>query len=306
MTERTFINVANVEHYLDKLDSSCNHIEVSVLSDGAVTTGFGSDSNKDIALFKAVSEFFERLAFSESCASGRTSNGFACHSNANSARMNAMCELIERDLLTSFWLLKKPPVWVKEESFSLEINKTMSLFSDKGFELNIGILGKTGNVFTLISKLSTAEGGIVINANSNFDFFTAVRALLYDNSRAATVIINRMENGALPFKEIAPNDIVKPRDAFEYYLNPINVFDVEWLSVGSDDIFFEQMPSFEFRDFRKFSITPPWDLVASQAVSPALQEFYVGIPSEKQISHSRLRKIIPDFTELNLKPHPLA
>lgn len=306
MTERNFSDVANVEHYADRIDSCCHHIEVSVLTNGVLTTGFGSDTNKDVALFKAVSEFFERLVFKESAPSGSTSNGFACHSNAQNARLNAMFELIERDLLTSFWLLKKPPVWIKDESFSSELNTAISLFSSKGFELDIGILGQTGNVYTLISKLSTSEGGIVINANSHFDFFTAVKSLLYDNSRAATVIINRMENNALPFTEMVSDRIAQPKDAFEFYLNPINALDLQWLCTGGDKIFVEQMPSFEFKDICKFSITPPWHLVASRAISPELQQFYVGVPLEKNINESRLRKIVPDFKELNFKPHPLA
>jgi ribosomal protein S12 methylthiotransferase accessory factor YcaO len=84
-----------VEEYPDSIGSDVRHFRVFD-KNGEINRGFGSAYSSEMALYKAMSEYFERLTFAK-LRLGVSSNGFAAHIDDEKAKNAAACELVERD-----------------------------------------------------------------------------------------------------------------------------------------------------------------------------------------------------------------
>lgn len=71
----------------------------------------GEADTQDLAITKAVAEFIERCVLIESSENQpeiKTSNGWAAHTDAESAQENAIRELVERDAVLRHWYTRTP------------------------------------------------------------------------------------------------------------------------------------------------------------------------------------------------------
>ena len=66
-------------------------------------SGYGLDSDQNTAILKSVSELAERRSFIKCYSHFQTTNGIAVHSDVNEAKKAAKFELIERDVILTFF-----------------------------------------------------------------------------------------------------------------------------------------------------------------------------------------------------------
>lgn len=310
-----FLDSAEIFEYTDCLGSDLSHIRVTYEIDRQRRVrGFGSGLEKQEALQKAVSELVERAVFSDFAAGSlaTSSNGFACHHIAEISRQNAICELIERDVVMSNWLLRISPFWLKKEQW-LPLADAATQEHDirlqrEGCNLKFGLWGTANDRIVLVSTLTSQDNlfGLSFSATciprNSITF--AFKKLVSDQRRAFSIIKTRLRAEEAPFISLLSDQIRAPEDHREYYLNPQNMDSIAW--------FFRSNADISNREYSKISVldipTPswaPWNLFVARATSPHVQPYFSGRPRPSVINFKRLG--IPDgsFLKLNQDPHPL-
>jgi hypothetical protein len=122
----------------------------------------GEANTKDLAITKAVAEFIERcvlIEFSKKHHDVKTSNGWAAHTNSESAQENAIRELVERDAVLRHWYTRTPfhvlnlnslpehiQQWVKTELSRSEFPELKILISHLGYGPSVSavLMNKNG------------------------------------------------------------------------------------------------------------------------------------------------------------------
>lgn len=310
MIDSDFSKKIKVLQYKDAIDDTCFHINVKCKIKNQTISGFGSDWDQNIALIKAISEFFERMAFKTSKKKFLTSNGFACHTTKELSMSSALNELIERDIVSTRWLLKIPPMWIENRNLPDKLKKEQILARKKGYDIKYGLWGMRGKRVVTISIVFVHKkgpgSGFVLTSTCNFNFEKCTDSLILDNRRVITVLINRQKKNKKIYKNITESEIQKPKDAFDFYLNPRNASKVKWFLKSNKNLISEPNPKTDYNFFNNFQIKPPWELFVTKATSVDVQEYYVGSPKESIINFKRLSKFRKNLNKLNLNPNPLA
>lgn len=277
-------------------------------------TGAGSADGMELALKKAYSEFIERATMRSvfyDSPSGRTSSGFACHTNFELSASNSMAEIIERDAILCTWLASIPPYWLSsEEIVELQLPhwfpKSEKFLKERGIAVKIGILATTGNHCTVIASLLPIEGnttfGCLVETSSNTNLSKAVCSALLGLMRLATCLLNRIDTGKI-FRVLNPHEIKTVIDHMEFYLNPVNF--PKWFFESSSSVTSLEHPPIEIHDIRP--VANPFDLKVTRASCEKFQQFFVGT-GRGQINQQRLRENFSGYnaSKLNTMPHPIV
>lgn len=277
------------------------------------STGFGSCISKEVALKKAVNELIERLCFkAESNQLGtHTSNGFAAHDTIEHSMLSSMAEVIERDASLSCWLLKLPPLWLPSnplpKDIPLQYKNILAYLKTKGLNIQIGILGQTGPFFTVCSVLldshSDKRFGFIYSSSSNKNLTLAIQSTILELSRGAEMLLSRLSQGSKVYKVISQESVRSSSDHLEYYLNPDNLHEAEWLFERSPEV-----RAFPFHEVSFKPLTPlfqlSWPIHVIYSHSSKYQNLYFGKVNDQLINFERLKEIAnPSITKLNSGIH---
>lgn len=161
---------------------------VTAEADGFTATGYGEGS-RDIAIEKAISEAFERMALFKFCADNKksdTSSGWAAHRSAEFAVRAAVFELIERDVALTAWENGGPfyivpeSIWPKALRLWQSEQRTSLEFSD----LRI-FLSSTDSGACISALLFNESGNFVVGHASAFELQDAITSATNECFRAA-------------------------------------------------------------------------------------------------------------------------
>ncbi len=134
----------------------------------------GEDENNEIAVSKAISELIERSALIELAANNpeihKTSNGWAAHFDQETAELNAVLEIVERDGVLAQWYSQTPFVeidvhtlpqnitsWVKAELAVSEFPIFKVLLSIKGIGPSVTCVFMNSSGFGVCGHSSKLE-----------------------------------------------------------------------------------------------------------------------------------------------------
>ena len=171
----------------------------------------GESHSHQIAEAKAVSELIERAAlisFGKKF-SAETSNGWAAHPDKDEARVNAICELMERDAVLAQWYCAEPFVMLQGAGLPLDIQEwALADLAQSEFPRLTVLLSTKGIGPSITCILSNNEGfGICAHA-TRVTLAESVRSALAEACRGAHSAIRR-ENwkDTLQLKAGAPGRI---------------------------------------------------------------------------------------------------
>lgn len=306
---------AEISEFSDALGGDLCHFRV-LFENGTDTPirGFGSGSDREIALVKAISEFFERAVFLDHARSGDSvsSNGFACHPVLEIAKLKAELELIERDVVMTHWLMRKTPYWFTDNEWksvaSDDVSDIHRRFVDVGWSLRFGIWGMTNEKSVLISTLLPDDGscgfGFASTCVPNGQINEGLKGLASDQRRVYSIVSARKEKGEAPFLEMSAEALTSPVDHREFYLNPAHRRGLDWFFETAGEISVGQLDLQVSHLLIPFKT--PWELQVCRATSSEAQNYFVGVPKEKNLNLKRLGILASDLNRLNSQPHPLA
>ncbi len=269
-----------VEEFPDFLGNDVFHFMVSK-NDSLKERGFGSARSEKVALMKAYSEYCERTAMLEH-SQAATSNGFAAHRTFEQASFSAQAELIERDLVICSWLCRRPPLWLNLDSLGAKAD----LFSNVGMTFRVGLLGHVANTVVLCSLLfpnDRKKFGCLFASAAGKNISEAIETLYLNQRRNLTYAMAFLSEQR-PF--ISEQEVKTPDDHRIYYLNPANNSKWDWYLNQGQPFFAEKV---EIKSIPiKFNIQTPWPIYVCRAVSPSLQQYFVGNPIEQNLNFQRL------------------
>lgn len=269
--------------------------------------GHGTDFNKEIALKKALHEYVERYYFRQHLTSVgfQTTSGIAAHLDQSSAERSAINELLERHVFLSHWLQAIPPVWIDDNDTLIQIltSKNTSLVEEliaKNFNIRFGILAKVDEIFVVISIIKKqGETGFAVSCSSDTSVNIATEKCLLDSIRVADLIENRKNNNMKLFSDLKADQVTKPEEHLEYYLNEINWLGLEWFFETSSHVRKYDLPHIETTTWTNNTILP-WQVYVSFAISSKVQKLYFGETKTDFIHPCNLSQL------KNLKLHPFA
>ena len=305
------INDLKVDKFIDPFDSNFYNIRVSTnIGNTFAISGFGSDENEEVALAKAISEYYERLVFKRiSSRISSTSNGYACHPDFHMCRKKALCEIIERDSVLTGWINFTAPYWLTVEDLAnLQLSNLAvhdQLLRRFDFEVKYAINSVTSGVYTIIASLKSLVGdfGFVITSSASSDIRQAVLSNVLDVRRSANLIHNRRVNKQPIFKNLVAENVACPADHLEFYLNPKNAKGTEWFFDGAPDAPIYSFIRFEIEEL-EIGVATPWKLNVLRAMSSELQDYFVGRTTKEKIN--KIRNPFLKGPNFNQQLHPLA
>lgn len=301
----------------DAIQADLCHVEASLKGNAVV--GFGSAATRELAMVKATHELAERYVCRKVCANDPTthsSNGFAAHIDRYEAAKTARQELIERDLLLSLWLSKRPPFWLTTfsdlpKSHQVWLSGVVEQFYQKDLSVQFGILGKVGADIGVIAVLRPVKEqserfGFVIACSVKDSLYHAIESCVIDLCRIATMIDTRSSAGGQSvFKcDFTEEHLIQPKDHIEYYLNPSRVNNAEWFFENSAPILELPAPQVNFT-FYPFQLEGGWPVYVVRATASDIQQYFAGKTVDVHLNHTRLRSVF-NSSSINLDPHPLG
>ncbi len=253
------------------------------------------------------------------------STGLACGQSPNAATLNALCELVERDLFASTWmLLRHPPrldVGIAIERLDLPVQLALK---SRRLDVELFYLGREFGVHGVVCLVRSPAGhGIVASAASPYILRAIEKAVcegLYTFSVASRHIGRKVPQSL--------DEIRAPADHLAYYLNPERFATVRSVFSSPDTQSLIDLLTFEPAHLTAYDIaasmanggivatsvdltTPDvGDLGMSvvRVVAPGLQPLVFGpacvlAPDRRRLNHWRERwKLKTD--DLNPNPHP--
>lgn len=307
LVSRKDIKVSKVRDISD----SGLHWYVMVLQDAGLNErirGAGFGYSDESAIVRAWGEFVERYSFCveiQKDLSILTSNGFAAHTNEDSAKENAVTELIERDVFLSSWLLHRP---AKEVDISLAVSPReldrLKRLTQRGFKIRFGVYG---------TCMGRQVGVVVVQSDRHSAMATAAKPSvgeLYSHliREAATTVHDLTSSTLAPIQTI--DEKAAPIDHLRLYLEA----DQKWFL---DNLISRTGQESEFPGFRlelreltkKNGFANATGYHVYRATSAECQDLWFGPTENRFINLNRLKGILGRdiaYEELNHHPHPLA
>ncbi len=313
MVNKTLTSV-EIDQYDDALSTDFFHIRAKIdLGYEKVVRGFGSGSTQEEALIKALGELVERSVFFKLAHDGHasTSNGFACHPLASEAHRKATNELIERDIVMSNWLVRKPPFWFDLKTDASDIyqkfHADFELFEKFQLTLDFGIWGVINDVsvFVVAMKSTQDNFGFSFASTANTCLLSSIESLISDSRRAATMLIGRRLRGSPLFQSLDSREILTPQDHREYYFNPCHKDKIDWFWNSDPNITTIRNVVINTQLYNP-TFNLPWDVLVSRATCKGMQGYFVGTPKIAYLNFDRFDAGIANLQLLNSMPHPLA
>ena len=253
------------------------------------------------------------------------STGLACGQSPNAAMLNALCELVERDLFASTWMLmRRPPrLDVGDAIERLDLPVQLALQSRR-HEVELFYLGREFGVHGVVCLVRSHSGhGIVASAASPYILRAIEKAVcegLYTFSVASRHIGRKVPQSL--------DDIRAPADHLAYYLNPERFSTVRDLFCGHETRSLIDLLRFEPAHLTAYDIAASMageGIIASRVdlttpdvgelgmtvvrvVAPGLQPLVFGpacvlAPDRRRLNHWRERWNVRS-DDLNPNPHP--
>lgn len=274
------------------------------------TFASGSAFSKEGAFIKAQSELFERLTrkfYAEKIGHKPPLSGFSCHRTYEQARESALCELVERDTFFCSWFSGKNPNWdiedqLKKETLSF-LQKECQIFNLKGLTLRIGLVGRCGDYYIVLSSLHDQRErfGFIVSTTCEKSLDQAVVKSIVDQHRAGTYLLNAIGKGDR-FHDWK-GALVSPVDHQNYYLNIENSHKLDsFFNHSGEGIELSLAPHY----FTHFHYPKELDLKLQVVLceSPQAQPFIIGEGSNDTLNYDRLLDTASIPSERKI--HPLG
>jgi YcaO cyclodehydratase, ATP-ad Mg2+-binding len=270
-------------------------------------SGYGSSFNLEVSIIKSINECVERFYFKNYFISRGhiTSNGLAASSSKSMSTNSASCELLERHILLTHWFQKITPYWLKRSDYDCYINSTDHVFClnqayQKGYVFHFGILGIINNVYVAVSAVKkNNDTGYAISTAADTNLAVSVVKCFEDAIRVIDLLESRIHFKTPLFEIISEDQIKKPTDHLEYYLNPDNWKSQDWFFENNENI----------REYKAVNLSIDtivdteicgYPIFISCAKNNLLQKLFFGKTDFEKLSDSNKLEI------KNLCPHPLA
>lgn len=198
----------------------------------------------DLCFFPLLDENIKRNAFHHA-----NSSGCAAHFDLEKAKQLAVNELIERDALMKTWILKKSPLQIKHSTLSLNIQKRIKRYEEKGTSIFIFLLSNlyAFSILTCAIRKDCAP------------FFVSGAAASFDNiDKAIEKAFNEMEYSTIAYTErsktfnnivIKPKEVCTPVEHGNLYAYSNQMSNLEFLfdgkNINKNDIIIERRDKLE-------------------------------------------------------------
>lgn len=273
----------------------------------------GVDINKQLALTKCYFEYLERLSFFSSedlhfkeidistgnigethDLSTHTTNGFSAYDNINSAVLNALTELVERDSILYHWFSKKTPVRVINTN-SVDYLAINRYLKKHDIEIEVYELSTYEPFINFLLLFHVNKYDIInVTFSSHINKNNAMRKALHEGLKELDRIINEKDYISSKYIETLSN-APDPMDHAYYYYNPLKKeafrfirqtkFEKDYSSIKSSEI---ENPNAIFNNLKakynlefKIYLAPLLsrfsnNYICVKALSKQLQELFLG------------------------------
>lgn len=176
--------------WTNKLSKGAFDIQCSFVRDGKNYVGRGTEENKDVAIIKSTAEMLERF-FLDQLEEADSSNGVAVHTDAKTAEISALCELLERDSFFCHYLTKTPFKEIEISSFpdTPILQGILTLLKSHGAEIRIGQMrtdSRFSSVVCAIFGLSVESPfGMTLGTSVKLTVAEALESALIEAARSA-------------------------------------------------------------------------------------------------------------------------
>lgn len=206
--------------------------------------GYGTSINKNISVLKSINEAIERYYFKKvySALGHKTSNGLSCNSSELIAIDSAKSELIERHLLLTHWIQKISPHWISSEQVlshlgSDERRLLLALATQRFYDLRLGVIGIVNDIYVVIAAVrKTNITGYAIATSADRSLSIAISKCLDDSVRVMDLIESRIDLNQNIYTKLTEDEVLKPADHLEFYLNPESWVDHSWFFGTTDTV----------------------------------------------------------------------
>jgi len=254
------------------------------------------------------------------------STGLACGSSIEQAQLGALCEVIERDVFASNWLLNRraPHIQFSANDLTYFSGPIRRLIRHEGLKLKLFHLSYVYGVHVVVSTVSGEKGFSVLGAAASPSLIKAIEKASTEGLHtwiAAETLINKPHL-------VDVSEIKSPSDHIRYYLDPERFSQIDPLfndqpSVAFADLLGAQTIRLSSVDIAKLmrqegltpaviDLTTPdvaeLGLHICRVVIPGVQPLVFGehcmkAPDQRRLNYWRRKWSVSD-TVLNIHPHP--
>lgn len=245
--------------------------------------GYGTSINKSISVLKSINEAIERYYFKNfySKLGHKTSNGLSCNSNELIAIESAKAELIERHLLLSHWIQKISPSWILSDQVLNHLrNDERSLYlmitKQNFYDIKFGILGVVNDIYVVVSAVrKTNVTGYAVATSADRNLSIAISKCLDDAVRVIDLIESRVCLKQDIYIRLTEEEVVRPADHLEFYLDPENWESHTWFFEATDFVRKYTINNITTSTLHDSSI-PQYNVFVASAKCDEMQELFFG------------------------------
>ena len=278
---------------------------------GKVLNTWGASDNNDIALVKAFAEALERVSMLTS--QYQHSNGFAAHTDQESAHENAKRELLERDLFFCHYLTKTPLVPFKLPSNWFWASDAVDWAEQNGLEMSFYHLGSTGLVCRVDGRHHENAFGLIMGLAFKQTHEASALSAFIEAGRATS--LQRLM--PFPTKSLSISEfweIEKPQFGHHgrlaldvgYASSISELFGTDPAAVVPQELGFDLLTTEEIKIQHPDLADCPYFF--AKASSAKAQELFLGSPKADFLNFERLSNFAGrtiTFDDINTLPHPL-
>ena len=275
--------------------------------------GRGTDSDEETALVKAIMEAFERMLIKEN--NLENSSGIALHFDYESAKSNALAELIERDSFLCHFLTKTPGDNI-DHCLSGTLKEFIAKTTNEKVQTHVLKLRSTNNHFVTMTIATGIKAnnpfGLCLGLAADLDLDKAIWKSSIECARHVTSFLelDASDHSLFTMRDflaIKKPDVV---DHIRYANNPAIGNELfKQLTKENNASHSSTQAEVNFTELKMPKFMEEFKLSGIRAHSSELQDLFFGITTRDNIHLKRLKQFADqgiEFDHLNKLPHPLG
>ena len=285
--------------------------QVSIFVDGKTHIGRGIGRSAHLAFTKASAEAFERAICFENKI---PSCGVAAHTNPECAKLNAKCELIERDRFFCHYLTKTPFKKINPDILEIDFPKIRQKLESFGTAIKVFEMNRLNSTRSIICISQGSKTGWVLGLGTSHEKTMAIQKALTE-CLMNTIAALYGKTSPLNLKKFQSSSTVWPELHRRLYFKASELTQKnQWIfNERNDELHTELIPfeSFEYKQLEtQNKLLKECPLVVIRCQNSSLQKSFYGNFDPQNINLSRIRKFSKNSSKntscLNQLPHPLG
>ena len=287
-------------------------VRVKLEIKGKTFEGRGISTDQDSSFLIAGAEAVER-AYCEDL--GINSNGVALHTDKEKAKLNARCELIERDSFLCHFLTKTPFARVVLPSqFNIDFKAITQKLKKQGVEIVLkrAIYSQPQVVFCMARKIHRPHSfNCVLGLGSSYDIKVALRKAMAECLSNLIWILHHHHRKTESVKEFKSKSHYHSIDHQKIYYGDNSELNLDWIFNGKySNELLEMDEEIELSTLKaRTPILREAPVSVVRAKGENLQNIFYGPTALKKINFNRLEKFTNskvDKNRINWMPHPIG